>query len=215
MNYSGNFFNDFANQFDTFYNGKRSRTMQWIDQRFRRDMFIRFNMTFKLMGNLNSKRIIDIGCGSGPYIAESIRRGAFHVTGIDPAPRMLDLARKRLAQLGVLEKASFVQGYFPQICPQGPYDFAIVMGVMDYIQDVRPFIKEIRNIVSQGAILSFPSTHWFRTPLRKFRYKQRDCAVYFYDDIKINNLMRSIDVSNYELMKISGAGMDYVVRILV
>ena len=71
---AGNFFHGFADAFDTFYDGKRSPMMQWIDRRFRSDMFIRYELTFSRLGNLTGKRGIDIGCGSGPYVAEALRR---------------------------------------------------------------------------------------------------------------------------------------------
>jgi cyclopropane fatty-acyl-phospholipid synthase-like methyltransferase len=97
---SGRFFDGFADVFDTFYDGKRSSVMQWIDQRFRSDIFIRYSLTFEFLGDLKGKRMIDIGCGWGPNIAEALQRGALHVMGIDPAPRMLELARERVAALG-------------------------------------------------------------------------------------------------------------------
>jgi 2-polyprenyl-3-methyl-5-hydroxy-6-metoxy-1,4-benzoquinol methylase len=210
MNHSGNFFNDFAGQFDTFYDGKRSKMMQWIDHLFRKDMFIRFEMTFELMDHLNGKSILDIGCGSGPYISEALRRGAAHVTGIDPALSMLDLARERLNRMGVTERASLIQGYFPQVRPEGNFDFAIVMGVTDYIEDVGPFMKELRNIVTQRAVVSFPSINWFRTPFRKLRYKIRKCPVYFYSEKSIMDLVENAGIRNYKIIKIRGAGLDFI-----
>src|SRR6266566_5027779 len=110
MNSSGVFFNSFADRFDGFYDGKRSRFTKWADRRFRSDVFIRFAMAFEFLGDLEGKRVLDIGCGSGPYLAVALRRGALQVTGIDPAPRMLRLAMQRVQQLGASERASFLQG---------------------------------------------------------------------------------------------------------
>src|SRR5258707_1136047 len=90
---AGDFFHGFADTFDTFYDGKRSYAMRWIDQRFRRDMFLRFAWTFEHLGDLRGKAGIDIGCGSGPYVAEAFRRGARSVTALDPAARMLELTQ--------------------------------------------------------------------------------------------------------------------------
>jgi SAM-dependent methyltransferase len=207
---SGRFFNEFADAFDTFYDGQRSLLMQWVDRRFRRDMFVRFQMTFDFLGELRERRLLDIGCGSGPYIAEALRRGAGHITGIDPAPRMLELAKQRVAQLEAEEKVRLLPGYFPQTCPDEAFDDAIVMGLMDYIQDAPAFMRALRSVVKHRAVLSFPSRHWFRTPFRKARYWVRRCPVRFYDRAEIEALVRSIDVSLYSLTKIPGAGMDYV-----
>lgn len=215
MNLAGGFFNGFADAFDTFYDGKRSPTMQWVDQRFRRDMFLRYALTFDFLGDLDSKRVLDVGCGSGPYIAEALKRGALHVTGIDPAPRMLELARQRVSQLGMTGKVDLIEGYFPQTCPNGPFDAAIVMGLMDYVDDAPAFMRSLRSIVTGRVALSFPSTHWFRTPFRKVRYRMRRCPVRFYTRSDIESLARSIDVREYTLTKIPGAGMDYVLCLTV
>ena len=215
MNSSASFFHDFADTFDTIYDGKRSPFMQWVDRRFRRDMFIRYALTFELLGDLSGKRILDIGCGSGPYIVKAIGRGATHVTGIDPAPRMLELAKQRAAEAGVLNSLTLVEGAFPKTRPQGSFDYAIVMGVMDYIDGAESFVQETINTVSEGIVFSFPSIHWLRTPIRKIRYRLRNCPVYFYTNDKITLLMQKAGARKFRITKISGAGMDYVVWVRV
>ena len=71
---AGVFFDRFAETFDTLYEGKRSRWMQWLDKTFRSDIYIRFQRTFDLFGDLANKTVADIGCGSGVYAVESLRR---------------------------------------------------------------------------------------------------------------------------------------------
>jgi ubiquinone/menaquinone biosynthesis C-methylase UbiE len=215
MNSSGVFFDGFADAFDTFYDGKRSPFMQWVDQRFRRDMFLRYAMTFDFLGDLRGKRVLDVGCGSGPYIVEALKRGALHVTGIDAAPRMLDLANQRAVQLGLENRIKLVEGYFPETCPDERFDAAIVMGVMDYIEDAPAFLTALRSVITEGAVISFPSIHWFRTPFRKIRYRLRRCPVRFYGRNEIEQMARSLNVRKYHLKKIEGAGMDYVLWLSV
>jgi cyclopropane fatty-acyl-phospholipid synthase-like methyltransferase len=210
MNSSGVFFDGFADAFDTFYDGKRSPFMQWVDQRYRRDMFLRYARTFEFLGDLRGKRVLDVGCGSGPYIVEALKRGALQVTGIDAAPRMLDLAHQRAMQHGVQDRVKLVEGYFPAACPDEPFDMAIVMGVMDYIEDAPAFMKALRPFVTERAAISLPSVHWFRTPFRKLRYRLRRCPVWFYSRRDIEQIAESLNVKEYRLDKIEGAGMDYV-----
>jgi len=206
---AGTFFDSFAETFDAFYDGKRSPVMQWIDRRWRHDMFARYALTFERLGNLTGKRGLDIGCGSGPYIAEAIRRGAAHVVGLDPAPGMLELARMRIEKLGQLDKITLLEGYFPEKAPAGPFDFAIVMGVLDYVADPVAFFKGLRQILSGRAAVSFPSQHWLRTPVRKIRYRMRNCPVYFYDERKIRWIGQEAGFGTVDVIKIDGAGMDF------
>lgn len=206
---AGTFFDSFAETFDTFYDGKRSPVMQWIDRRYRHDMFARFALTFERLGDLHHKRGLDIGCGSGPYVAEALKRGADHVVAFDPAPGMLELTRKRIEKLGALDKLTLLEGYFPENAPPGPFDFAIVMGVLDYVADPVAFLKKLRGIVTGRAAVSFPSKHWFRTPIRKVRYRLRNCPIYFYDEPTIRSIGKQAGFGLVDVVKIRGAGMDY------
>ncbi len=206
---AGVFFDRFADTFDTFYDGRRSPLMQWIDRRYRHDMFERYALTFERLGDLTGQRGLDIGCGSGPYIVEAVRRGASHVVGLDPAPGMLELAQKRLEQMGPSDRGEFVTGYFPETIPAGPFDFAIVMGVLDYVAEPVQFFKALRGILTGRAAVSFPSKHWFRSPIRKFRYRLRNCPVYFYDERMIRSIGQQAGFGTVDVIKIDGAGMDY------
>ena len=206
-----NYFDRAAVTFDTFYDHKRTKFMQWVDKKFRSDVFDRYYRTFETLEPLTDKTVLDIGCGSGPYIIEVARRGSSKVVGLDMAQGMLDLAKQRAEAAGCIERCQFVLGMFPQDVPQEKFNYAIVMGVMDYIEDAVTFIQGVREVVSFGAVLSFPSTHWFRTPLRKVRYYLRNCPVYFYTNVKISQLMQKVGIEKYQIVKIPGAGMDYVV----
>ncbi len=128
------FFHGFADTFDTFYDGKRSPVMQWIDRRFRSDMFIRYELTFSRLGDLSGRRGIDIGCGSGPYVAEALPARAPPTSWPSIQPRGCSISPGSGSKNWRLsDRLTTVEGYFPQAAPPGPFDFAIVMGVMDYV----------------------------------------------------------------------------------
>lgn len=211
----GQFFHGFADAFDSIYDSKRGPLMRAFDRRFRSDMFIRFAKSFEFLGDFRDKRVLDVGCGSGPYMVEALRRGAAEVTGIDAAPRMLELAEKRLESAGVRDRAKLVEGTFPGApVPGAPYDYAIVMGVMDYIADAPAFVRGLRENVTEAAVLSFPSKHWLRTPVRDVRYKLRGVPLWFYTEERIAGLMRESGVREWKTYKIPGSGMDFVVRMV-
>lgn len=205
---AGKFFDRFAEAFDTIYGGKRSRWMQVIDRTFRGDMYVRFQRTFELFGNLEGKAVLDIGCGSGVYAMEALRRGAAHVGALDPAPAMLELLRARLRDACLENRCSLIPGAFP--APDlKPADHAIVMGVMDYVQDAEAFVRALRPLVRESAAVSFPGKHWLRTPLREFRYALRKCPIYFYDEPQILALCRRAGFAQVAVYKIPGAGLDF------
>jgi predicted TPR repeat methyltransferase len=206
------FFDSFADAFDTIYDGRRNFFMRSLDRRFRSDMFLRFALTFEAFGDLKGKTVLDIGCGSGPYVMEALNRGSRWVTAVDPAPNMLALVRERLKRTNLLERCSVVEGFFPGVDVE-PHDYTIVMGVMDYVADAGAFLTALKPLVKASAAVSFPSKHWFRTPFRKFRYRLRRCPVYFYDEAGIKNLCSAAGFRMIDIRKIPGAGMDYHVCI--
>ncbi len=209
----GAYFDKAAVSFDTFYDRKRSSFMQWVDRKFRSDVFERYYRTFETIEPLTDKTVLDIGCGSGPYVVEAAKLGSKRVVGLDMAQNMLDLARKRAIAANVADKCEFVLGTFPQDAPAEKFDYSITMGVMDYIADPLAFLTALARQIQICAVLSFPSKHWFRTPFRKVRYWLKRCPVYFYEPRQIEELSKAAGFSNTKIEKIPGAGMDYFVTL--
>ena len=210
---AGIFFHAFADTFDTLYEKQRNPLMRAIDYVFRSDIEIRYNWTFDAFGKLDGKSIIDIGCGSGIYMKRALENNIHFICGLDPAENMLSLSKSRLRPFDN-EKYDFIKGTFPNYKLNQKFDYAIVMGVMDYVEDPSTFLKSLYNDISIKAVLSFPSYHWFRSPIRKFRYNLRDCPIWLYKEEEIQSLMDSVGIRDYEINKISGSGMDYFVTIV-
>ena len=207
----GRYFDKASTIFDTFYDDQRSPFMRWVDRNFRRDIYDRFERAFNAIVPLDGKSVLDIGCGSGPYSVECARRGARRVVGLDLAEGMLDLARGRAREMGLESTCEFVQGQFPDNVPDEVFDHALVMGVMDYIADKAPFVRTLARCTAVSAVLSFPSTHWFRSPIRVVRYKLKRCPLWLYNQNQITALMTDAGFASFEIDKIPGAGLDYVV----
>ena len=104
----GSYFDKASVTFDTFYDNKRSVFMQWVDKRFRSDVFERYYRTFEILQPFSGKTVIDIGCGSGPYVVEAIKLGSKRVVGFDLSQGMLDLASERAQKAGVRDKCEFL-----------------------------------------------------------------------------------------------------------
>lgn len=207
------FFDHFATTFDGFYDGKRNKFMRTIDQKFRADMFIRFALTFQGMKDYSNSTILDVGCGSGVYIIEALKRGAKFVTGVDSARGMVELAKSKLSDFKEFNgRYSLILSDFLETEVE-KHDYTIVMGVMDYIKEPVDFIKVIKQNTKVSAFLSFPSVHWLRTPIRKIRYNLRSCPVYFYDEEKIRRIAGQAGYDKIFIKKINGAGLDYHVRL--
>jgi SAM-dependent methyltransferase len=110
-----------------------------------------------LAGDVAGRRILDVGCGSGPLFAALRDRGAT-VTGIDNSAGMLALARRRLGEDADLRVAD-LGGPLPY--PGDMFDDAIASLVLHYLEDWGPALAELRRVLKPGGRLIASVDHPF------------------------------------------------------
>lgn len=207
------YFDNQTDKWDILYaEGRRSAFMRFMDENFRSDIKIRFESTFQFFGDITDKSILDIGCGAGPYILESINKGAKEITGIDISGNMIDICKEKISKWQNSHHIDLITDEFENHSFNKKFDFVIVMGVMDYVSKPDEFLKKILDVSNEKVAVSFPSYNWLRTPLRKVRYWVKKCPLYFYNRKRINDLVCSILGSeiSFEIKKIPGMGMDFL-----
>jgi ubiquinone/menaquinone biosynthesis C-methylase UbiE len=94
-------------------------------------------------------RVVDVGCGTGNAALLAALRGAF-VTGVDPAARLLDVARVRAGERGV--SATFVEGDAASI-PLETASADVVLSVFGVIfaPDAAAAAAEIARVAAPGG----------------------------------------------------------------
>ena len=93
-----------ANRFAAFYSSEPVARVLGRGPLFDR---LRFAVTTSV--GLGTKRVLDVGCGSGPLFAPLATKG-IHVTGIDPAEAMIALAAQQAAASGPRGSRGHVMG---------------------------------------------------------------------------------------------------------
>jgi SAM-dependent methyltransferase len=95
------------------------------------------------------ERVLDLGCGTGNAAVAAARAGAA-VTALDPAPRLLDVARERLAAEGA--DAEVVLGD-AQNLPFADDSFDIVLSVfaLIFVPDPERGIAETLRVLRPGG----------------------------------------------------------------
>jgi SAM-dependent methyltransferase len=101
------------------------------------------------------RRILDVGCGSGPLFAALRDRGAT-VTGIDSSTKMLELAGQRLGAGADLRLADVGR---PLPFPDGAFDDVIASLVLHYLEDWTAPLAELRRLLSPGGRLIMSVNH--------------------------------------------------------
>jgi SAM-dependent methyltransferase len=193
------YFDRRSTRFASFY---RSRA---VSRAFGRGaLFERMDFAIDKSTELGAQRVLDIGCGSGPLFRPLTNRG-IRVTGIEPAPGMLELARREAAQCNGL--AEVVQTGWEQIPAwhtAAPFDVAIALGVFDYVPNADDMLQVMAG-AARHVIASFPLPG-VRTNLRKLRYGARGVSVYGYSRERITGLAAGAGIDVEALVPLARAG---------
>lgn len=96
--------------------------------------------------------LVDVGCGTGGYLAE-MRALGWRAIGVEPSPDAARTARERLGldvREGTLEQAAL---------PAGSADVVTMRMVLEHVPDPRRTLAEVRRILRPGGrlLLSVPN----------------------------------------------------------
>lgn len=200
-----------AESFDAIYRLERSPFWRWFNTTFRKAIFQRYEITFAEAGDVAGKKVLDIGCGSGPYSVDFARRGAARVVGVDFAAKMLQLARREAAEHRVEGVCEFVQANFLEWDPAESFDVSIAMGVFDYLPDPATFLNKMAAVTTGKVIASFPGHSLVRKPLRRLRYRLAGKGdVYYYTGQDVERLAAQAGLNNSKVIPIHSSGTGFV-----
>src|SRR5204863_7151191 len=124
------------------------------------------------LGDLSGQRLLDVGCGPGRYAVAAAEQGA-EVVAIDISPTMLRLARSNARDRSVGDACRFVQTDFADYEPDGDFDIALMMGVLEYLPELRPPLARLHALARRRVIVSVPPPFGWRTMARRVRHGLR------------------------------------------
>lgn len=108
-----------------------------------------------LAGDVDGRRVLDAGCGSGPLSAALRAKGAI-VTGFDSSPAMVELARRRLGEDAALQVADLGRA-LP--FADGAFDDVVASLVLHYLRDWTAPLAELRRVLRPGGRLILSVNH--------------------------------------------------------
>jgi ubiquinone/menaquinone biosynthesis C-methylase UbiE len=163
---------------------------------------LRQNVIPKLIalgGRTEGLEVLDIGCGPGECVAGEIEDfGASRVVAVDFDPKMVQRAKRRLAEYGV--RATVVEGDVTGLpYDDGSFDAVFNFAVLHHVPNWKDGIQEIARLLKVGGRLfsqdhdianhDWLSRHLFEHPPNRFTNAQ------FLDQVESVGL-RVIDVED-------------------
>jgi ubiquinone/menaquinone biosynthesis C-methylase UbiE len=107
-------------------------------------------------------RLLDVGCGTGAFLASFAARGGSAISGVDLSPEMIRLASNRLntgAELRVGDSENLPW-------PDGTFDTVTCSSSFHHYPQPRKALAEMRRVLKPGGQLVL-ADFWLPAPLRQ------------------------------------------------
>jgi malonyl-CoA O-methyltransferase len=113
-------------------------------------------VTLDMMGNVEGRRVLDLGCGTGRYCALLARLGA-KVVGLDPSREMLRRARPKITAGTHFE---LKQGTIDQVdYPDGHFDLIVSALTFGHLPELEPVFGEVVRLLKENGRLVISDIH--------------------------------------------------------
>lgn len=203
------FFNDYALDFDSLYDGDQGFGRQIVNRIFRSSMRLRFEKTLAICHPLSGRSVVDVGCGPGHYALAFAACGAKRVVGVEIAEAMIEIALKRATNSNLNDICHFEACDIFDFTSDGRFDYAVVMGVMDYIEKPHDLIAKVMELTSRVAVFSFPAADDLLAWQRRLRYRFR-CPLFMYREPELRALFEDVGTKDVTIERLA---RDYFVTV--
>ena len=125
--------------------------------------------TLNLLGNINDKRILDMGCGLGKHSKEFIKRGAI-VTGYDASEKMVKLSQKYCQGKGSFTRSTHeTVSYLPE-----SFDICNASFSINYSKDLDVVFRKVYSWLKPNGLFTFSIPHpiWLQTRSERMDYSR-------------------------------------------
>jgi 2-polyprenyl-3-methyl-5-hydroxy-6-metoxy-1,4-benzoquinol methylase len=153
-------------------------------------------------------RVLDLGCGDGPFVPALVERGA-KVTGADVAEHALERARINSPGARYVR----VEGHGPFPFAESSFDVVWASEVLEHVADTERWVNEVRRVLRPGGrlLVTTPSVG----PLRRLAgrdFDPRDQHLRFYTRRSLRGLLEDmgfeeVAVRTRRLRLLLGEGM--------
>ncbi len=119
----------------------------------------KYDILIRWLRRPSGLRVLNAGCGSGELSVRLAELG-HHVTGIDPQPEHIELARSRAGAAG--SRCTFEVAAIEDYDGAADFDCAIATDVLEHIADDRRAFARLAQLVRPGGqvLIAVPASPW-------------------------------------------------------
>jgi ubiquinone/menaquinone biosynthesis C-methylase UbiE len=104
----------------------------------------------RLIGEIQGRRALDLGCGSGAYSHWLMARGA-QVLGVDVSETMISLAASKGSKLEVRADFCIADLNKPLPLDDDLFDIVLTATALHYVEKLEELMREVRRVMKRGA----------------------------------------------------------------
>ena len=129
--------------------------------------------------------VLDLGCSTGRLLAILREKGFAKVCGLDPSPGCAREARE------LYDVPVFTGSLVDNNLPPEPFDFILMIGVLEHIRDLDPALATLSGMLRPGGriLMEVPDAtgfaDWPDAPFQQFSTEH----ICFFSSISLTNLM--------------------------
>lgn len=110
----------------------------------------------ELLGDINGKSILDLGCGDGSFGKELIQNGAFEYVGLEGSEKMVDAANTNLRNIKGKVIMDTMESY-PY--PEKAYDIVTSRFAIHYVSDINQLFRSVHKCLKDDGRFVFSVQH--------------------------------------------------------